>query len=108
MPAGGDLEVRVLAGIRHVGVLGRGAPGNGDDDPEEKRTTPDEALDDAVGLVCQEVRPPRKDYVVSKYAAFTGNGTDLPGGSNAPDVGSVAWNGRFFSLRNTLERPQRG
>src|SRR5260370_27277410 len=65
MPAGRNLEVGARAGVRHVGVLRRATPGDGNRDPEEQRATPDEALCDAVGLARQEVRPPRRDYVVS-------------------------------------------
>src|SRR5580693_4264497 len=106
MPAVGNLEVGVGAGVRHVGVLGRAAPGHGD--PEEKRTTPDEAPDDAAGLGCQKVRPPRKDYVVSKYDAFSGNGTDLSGGRNALDIGQWPWAVGSSLCVHTLERAQRG
>src|SRR5205823_6462414 len=63
VPAVRDLEVRIGAGVGHVGELRRCASDQGH--PEEYRATPNEALNDAVGLARQEVRPPRRDYVVS-------------------------------------------
>src|SRR6185312_80622 len=63
VPGVGNLEVRIGAGVGHIGKLRRCASGEGH--PEEYRATPDDALNDAVGLARQEVRPPRRDYVVS-------------------------------------------